>query len=276
MGQMTVGFPVSPLTPSTFLLVGLTGVELGAHQRFSDPAAVGDVDRDGDRRSCSGSDLAMSARTHRARRAHSARARATRATASSRRSSSPSVAEIDYLVFECLAERTIALAQQERQRDPARGYDPFLEARMRAVLPACRRARHPDRHQRGRGQPASRRRRWCASSRATLGLSGLRVAAVAGRRRARSRCATARCRTRDGRRRVAPAERRALGERLPRRGADRRGARGRGGRRDHRARRGLVALPRAAGARARLAARRLDAPCARARSRAICSSARAR
>jgi len=37
LGQMTVGFPVSPLTPSTFLLVGLTGVELGAHQRFSIP-----------------------------------------------------------------------------------------------------------------------------------------------------------------------------------------------------------------------------------------------
>lgn len=37
VGQMTVGFPVSPLTPATFLLVGLTGVELGAHQRFSIP-----------------------------------------------------------------------------------------------------------------------------------------------------------------------------------------------------------------------------------------------
>jgi CitMHS family citrate-Mg2+:H+ or citrate-Ca2+:H+ symporter len=37
MGQMTVGFPVSPLTPSTFLLVGLTGVDLGAHQRFTIP-----------------------------------------------------------------------------------------------------------------------------------------------------------------------------------------------------------------------------------------------
>ena len=37
MGQMTLGFPVSPLTPSTFLLVGLTGVELGAHQRFTIP-----------------------------------------------------------------------------------------------------------------------------------------------------------------------------------------------------------------------------------------------
>lgn len=37
MGQMTVGFPVSPLTPATFLIVGLTGVELGEHQRFSIP-----------------------------------------------------------------------------------------------------------------------------------------------------------------------------------------------------------------------------------------------
>ena len=30
---------------------------------------------------------------------------------------------LDYLVFECLAERTIALAQQARLRDPAAGYD---------------------------------------------------------------------------------------------------------------------------------------------------------
>jgi citrate-Mg2+:H+ or citrate-Ca2+:H+ symporter, CitMHS family len=34
LGQMTVGFPVSPLTASTFLLVGLCEVDLGDHQRF--------------------------------------------------------------------------------------------------------------------------------------------------------------------------------------------------------------------------------------------------
>jgi CitMHS family citrate-Mg2+:H+ or citrate-Ca2+:H+ symporter len=34
LGQMTVGFPVSPLTASTFLLVGLAEVDLGDHQRF--------------------------------------------------------------------------------------------------------------------------------------------------------------------------------------------------------------------------------------------------
>jgi CitMHS family citrate-Mg2+:H+ or citrate-Ca2+:H+ symporter len=37
LGQMTTGFPVSPLTPATFLVVGLTGIELGEHQRFTMP-----------------------------------------------------------------------------------------------------------------------------------------------------------------------------------------------------------------------------------------------
>ncbi|AZF22512.1 acyclic terpene utilization AtuA family protein [Pseudomonas sp. R3-52-08] len=43
--------------------------------------------------------------------------------------------DLDYLVFECLAERTIALAQQARISDPAGGYDPLLSERMRRVLP---------------------------------------------------------------------------------------------------------------------------------------------
>lgn len=37
LGQMTTGFPVSPLTPATYLLVGLARIDLGAHQRFSIP-----------------------------------------------------------------------------------------------------------------------------------------------------------------------------------------------------------------------------------------------
>jgi CitMHS family citrate-Mg2+:H+ or citrate-Ca2+:H+ symporter len=37
LGQMTTGFPVSPLTPATFLVVGLTGIELREHQRFTAP-----------------------------------------------------------------------------------------------------------------------------------------------------------------------------------------------------------------------------------------------
>lgn len=41
LGQMTTGFPVSPLTPATFLIVGLTGVSLEEHQKFSFPFLFG-------------------------------------------------------------------------------------------------------------------------------------------------------------------------------------------------------------------------------------------
>ena len=34
LGQMTTGFPLSPLTASTFILVGMTAVNFGDHQRF--------------------------------------------------------------------------------------------------------------------------------------------------------------------------------------------------------------------------------------------------
>ncbi|GAB1455692.1 hypothetical protein MASR2M48_09990 [Spirochaetota bacterium] len=39
LGQMTTGFPVSPLTGSTFLLIGLAGVDLGEHQKKTIPFA---------------------------------------------------------------------------------------------------------------------------------------------------------------------------------------------------------------------------------------------
>lgn len=41
LGQMTTGFPVSPLTPATFLVVGLTSIGLGEHQKFSIPYLFG-------------------------------------------------------------------------------------------------------------------------------------------------------------------------------------------------------------------------------------------
>jgi hypothetical protein len=43
--------------------------------------------------------------------------------------------ELDYLVLECLAERTIALAQRSKLEDPARGYDAFLRRRLEPLLP---------------------------------------------------------------------------------------------------------------------------------------------
>ncbi|MDP2820055.1 MAG: acyclic terpene utilization AtuA family protein [Polaromonas sp.] len=45
--------------------------------------------------------------------------------------------DLDYLVFECLAERTIALAQLERSQDARLGFDPLLRDRMEAVLLSC-------------------------------------------------------------------------------------------------------------------------------------------
>ena len=41
LGQMTTGFPVSPHTPATYLIVGLAGIELGDHQKFSIPFLLG-------------------------------------------------------------------------------------------------------------------------------------------------------------------------------------------------------------------------------------------
>jgi len=45
---------------------------------------------------------------------------------------------INYLVFECLAERTIAIAQNAKLNDPTKGYDPLLVERFEAVLPICK------------------------------------------------------------------------------------------------------------------------------------------
>ena len=44
-------------------------------------------------------------------------------------------ANLDYLVLECLAERTIALAQKRKRQNPELGYDPLLERRMELLLP---------------------------------------------------------------------------------------------------------------------------------------------
>ena len=43
--------------------------------------------------------------------------------------------DLDYLVLECLAERTIALAQKRKATDPSQGYDPLLERRIELLLP---------------------------------------------------------------------------------------------------------------------------------------------
>lgn len=87
--------------------------------------------------------------------------------------------QLNALVFECLAERTIALAQLRRSLDPQQGYDPLLRERMHAVLPACHAQRCTIITNMGAANPM-------AAGHAVLevarerGLHGLKVAVVEG------------------------------------------------------------------------------------------------
>lgn len=86
---------------------------------------------------------------------------------------------LDYLIFECLAERTIAIGQQARLADPAKGYDPLLDARMRAVLKHCADQGVRIITNMGAANPQAAARRIRAIA-VELGLAQLKVAAVSG------------------------------------------------------------------------------------------------
>jgi hypothetical protein len=85
---------------------------------------------------------------------------------------------IDYLVFECLGERTVALAQQARMKNPDSGYDPLLEERMRAVLPVCAAKGIKIVTNMGAANPYAAARKTAEIAK-SLGLS-LKVAAIVG------------------------------------------------------------------------------------------------
>lgn len=87
--------------------------------------------------------------------------------------------DLRYLIFECLAERTIAIAQQAKMRNPAQGYDPLLAERMQAVLGLCRSKGIRIITNMGAANPlaAAESVREVAQS---LGLQGMRIAAVIG------------------------------------------------------------------------------------------------
>ncbi len=87
--------------------------------------------------------------------------------------------DIQYLVFECLGERTVALAQQARMKNPDSGYDPLLEERMRAVLPACAARGIKLVTNMGAANPVAASRKTAEIAR-SLGLSSLKIAAVTG------------------------------------------------------------------------------------------------
>lgn len=86
---------------------------------------------------------------------------------------------LDYLCFECLAERTIALAQLAAQQDPSSGFDPLLERRFRAVLPSARAKGVRIITNMGAANPMAAAKATAQIAR-SLGLHGLRIAAVRG------------------------------------------------------------------------------------------------
>lgn len=86
---------------------------------------------------------------------------------------------VQYLVFECLAERTIALAQQAKMKDPALGYDLLLADRMRAVLGICHSKGIKIITNMGAANPVAAAEKTAAVA-CALGLRGLKVAAVTG------------------------------------------------------------------------------------------------
>jgi hypothetical protein len=84
----------------------------------------------------------------------------------------------DFLVLECLAERTIALAQLRKRKDAAKGYDPLLERRMEGLLPRLAQRRFRIVTSMGAANPA-------AAAEATLAIARrlklpLKVAIVTG------------------------------------------------------------------------------------------------
>ena len=87
--------------------------------------------------------------------------------------------DIRYLVFECLAERTIAIAQRARLDDPTTGYDPMLAERMRAVLRPCHARKIKIITNMGAANPVAGAVRIAEVARA-LGIRGLKIAAISG------------------------------------------------------------------------------------------------
>jgi hypothetical protein len=87
--------------------------------------------------------------------------------------------DLDALVFECVGERTLAFGHRDRMKDPATGYNPWLERRLRAVLPACVRNETTVVTNMGVANPEAAAGRAVMVAR-DLGLAGLKIAAITG------------------------------------------------------------------------------------------------
>src|SRR5258705_6478983 len=88
-------------------------------------------------------------------------------------------AQLDYLVYEPLAERTIALAQLERIKNPDAGYNELLADRFYSALPHCRKNATRIVTNMGAANPTGAAKRTAEIIR-ELKLGPMKVAAVLG------------------------------------------------------------------------------------------------
>lgn len=87
--------------------------------------------------------------------------------------------DLDYIGFECLAERTIALAQREKVLNPSKGYNDLLEYRMHKVLPLAQARGIKVVSNMGAANPIGALDASLGIAH-SLGLKGIRIAAVTG------------------------------------------------------------------------------------------------
>ncbi len=86
---------------------------------------------------------------------------------------------LDYIGFECLAERTIALAVRQKMNNPDEGYNDLLEERFRLILPAMQGSKVKFITNMGAANPQAAAAKVAEIAR-SLNISGVRIAAVTG------------------------------------------------------------------------------------------------
>lgn len=87
--------------------------------------------------------------------------------------------KLDYIIFECLAERTVAIGQQDKEKDPEKGYNQLLEYRMKKILPLLAKNHVKMITNMGAANPkaAAKQTKKIAEE---IGVSGLKIACVTG------------------------------------------------------------------------------------------------
>ncbi len=86
---------------------------------------------------------------------------------------------LDYISYECLAERTIAIGQEAKLKDPTKGYNGLLEYRMEKALPLAWKHKVKIITNMGSANPAAAAQK-CIEIARRHGLDGMKIACVEG------------------------------------------------------------------------------------------------